>query len=114
MRTGIPVRVQGGRGRRVWAARGLWAGAELAVTLGLLVLLLVAHQLWWTNREARAEAGRTVHALEEQWGEDGGRLLDAVPPAGGGAGPKASAAPPEEQVAVGEGAAPEAPSAGTG
>ncbi|WP_120723194.1 class E sortase [Streptomyces hundungensis] len=114
MRTGIPVRVQGGRGRRVWTARGLWAGAELAVTLGLLVLLLVAHQLWWTNREARAEAGRTVHALEEQWGEGGGRLHEAVPPAGGGAGPKASADPTEEQVAVGEGAAPEAPSAGTG
>ncbi|MFE4859395.1 class E sortase [Streptomyces sp. NPDC056670] len=59
--------VQGGRGRRAWAARGLWGGAELAVTFGLLVLLLVAHQLWWTNREARAEAGRTVHSLEDQW-----------------------------------------------
>ncbi|MER0445957.1 class E sortase [Streptomyces sp. Edi4] len=37
------------------------------MTLGLVVLLLVAHQLWWTNREARAEAGRTVHSLEETW-----------------------------------------------
>ncbi|MFI6682613.1 class E sortase [Streptomyces sp. NPDC050485] len=68
MRRVIPVVVRGGRGRRAWAARGLWAGAELAVTCGLLVLLLVVHQLWWTNREARAEAGRTVHSLEEQWG----------------------------------------------
>ncbi|WP_414629045.1 class E sortase [Streptomyces xanthochromogenes] len=79
MRTGIPVpvRVQGGRGRgpgrgpRARAARGLWVGAELAVTVGLLVLLLVAHQLWWTNREARAEARDTVHSLEDQWGAPG-------------------------------------------
>ncbi|MGW2484528.1 class E sortase [Streptomyces sp. NPDC001571] len=81
MRTGIPVpvRVQGGRGRgpghgrgpRARAARGLWVGAELAVTVGLLVLLLVAHQLWWTNREARAEARDTVHSLEDQWGASG-------------------------------------------
>ncbi|MEV8522654.1 class E sortase [Streptomyces sp. NPDC052000] len=83
MRRAIPVVVRGGRGRRAWAAGGLWAGAELAVTFGLLVLLLVAHQLWWTNREARAEAGRTVHSLEREWGADA---------------PLPSAAPPDEQV----------------
>ncbi|WP_438296799.1 class E sortase [Streptomyces sp. HUAS TT7] len=80
--------VQGGRARRAWAARGLWAGAELAVTFGLLVLLLVAHQLWWTNREARAEAGHTVHSLEREWG------APRVPvPSGSG---------DDEQVAVGD------------
>ncbi|MFG3285789.1 class E sortase [Streptomyces sp. NPDC048111] len=88
----MPVRVQGGRARRAWAARGLWAGAELAVTCGLLVLLLVAHQLWWTNREARAEAGRTVHSLEAQWGS-------ADREGAGGAGGAAGAGP-EEDVAV--------------
>ncbi|KOU55881.1 MULTISPECIES: class E sortase [Streptomyces] len=50
-------------------ARGLWGAAELVVTLGLVLLLLVAHQLWWTNREARAEAGRTVQSLQREWGE---------------------------------------------
>ncbi|WP_410090182.1 hypothetical protein [Streptomyces sp. OR43] len=62
-RTGerIPVVVQRDvRGRRL-AARGLWTGAELVMTLGVVLLLLVAHQLWWTNRQARAEAADTVH-----------------------------------------------------
>ncbi|MEU1468920.1 class E sortase [Streptomyces sp. NPDC005761] len=56
------------RGRRL-AARGLWTGAELAVTLGVVLLLLVAHQLWWTNRQARAEAAGTVQALQRDWEE---------------------------------------------
>ncbi|WNF27255.1 class E sortase [Streptomyces sp. C11-1] len=50
-------------------ARGLWVSAELVVTLGLVLLLLVAHQLWWTNREARADAGRTVQELQREWDE---------------------------------------------
>ncbi|MFD9818065.1 class E sortase [Streptomyces violascens] len=85
--------VQGGRARRAWAARGLWAGAELAVTFGLLVLLLVAHQLWWTNREARAEAGRTVHALEREWGASPASPASPLPA------PSSSA--PDEEVVVG-------------
>lgn len=56
------------RGRRL-AARGLWTGAELVVTLGVVLLLLVAHQLWWTNRQARAEAADTVHDLQRDWAE---------------------------------------------
>ncbi|MEV5969745.1 class E sortase [Streptomyces sp. NPDC051921] len=36
-------------------------------------MLLVVHQLWWTNEQARAEAVRSVHALEREW--------DASPPA---------------------------------
>lgn len=59
------------RGRRL-AARGLWTGAELVMTLGVVLLLLVAHQLWWTNRQARAEAADTVHALQRDWGEPEG------------------------------------------
>ncbi|MYR94160.1 class E sortase [Streptomyces sp. SID4937] len=57
-----------GRRRRDLLARGLWGFAEMAVTFGLLLLLLVVHQLWWTNREARQEAGRTVQALQREWG----------------------------------------------
>ncbi|MFJ8231389.1 class E sortase [Streptomyces sp. NPDC094448] len=45
----------------------LWGTAEAAVTFGVVVLLLVAHQLWWTNRQARAGAERAVHSLERQW-----------------------------------------------
>ncbi|WP_411200834.1 class E sortase [Streptomyces cyaneofuscatus] len=57
-----------GRRRRNLLARGLWGSAEIVVTLGLVLLLLVVHQLWWTNREARQEAGRTVQALQREWG----------------------------------------------
>ncbi|MFH8563802.1 class E sortase [Streptomyces sp. NPDC017988] len=52
----------------------LWGGAEAAVTLGLVLLLFVVHQLWWTNRQARAAAERTVQALEEEWGDSGSSL----------------------------------------
>ncbi|MGA4849063.1 class E sortase [Streptomyces sp. G5(2025)] len=75
MRERVPVPVvQQGRGaRRALGVRVLWGGAEVAVTLGLVLLLLVAHQLWWTNRQARAAAERTVEALEEEWGEEWGK-----------------------------------------
>ncbi|MFI6941772.1 class E sortase [Streptomyces sp. NPDC050418] len=72
----IPVVVQGGRGRRqpaqaAWRrrpwVRGLWTGAEITVTVGVVLLLLVVHQLWWTNRQAREGAERKVEALEQQW-----------------------------------------------
>ncbi|WP_371772988.1 class E sortase [Streptomyces sp. NBC_01438] len=69
IRERIPVVVQrNSRGRRA-AVRGLWTSAEMVVTLGVVLLLLVAHQLWWTNRQARAEAADTVHALQRDWGE---------------------------------------------
>lgn len=74
IRERIPVVVQGRSSRRrVSLARGLWAGAELAVTLGVVVLLLVVHQLWWTNQQAKQGAQRKVHALEQQWGEGKGK-----------------------------------------
>ncbi|MFE6160101.1 class E sortase [Streptomyces sp. NPDC056486] len=61
----VPVVVQGrGRGTRL-----VWGGAEVAVTCGLVLLLLVAHQLWWTNRQAREGAERKVHALEREWAQ---------------------------------------------
>ncbi|WP_051127241.1 MULTISPECIES: class E sortase [unclassified Streptomyces] len=45
----------------------MWNGAEVAVTVGLVLLLLVVHQLWWTNRQAKADAGHKVQALEREW-----------------------------------------------
>lgn len=75
----VSVVVQGQRGRRGnrqgsrrgSGARLVWGGAEVAVTCGLVLLLLVAHQLWWTNRQAREGAERKVQALEREWGSSG-------------------------------------------
>ncbi|MFI1221648.1 MULTISPECIES: class E sortase [unclassified Streptomyces] len=74
--------------------------AELVVTLGVVLLLLVAHQLWWTNQEARADAGRTVQSLQREWGEsapgdgeDGGEGEGEGDGAGEGSGASASGAP---------------------
>ncbi|MFF0431910.1 class E sortase [Streptomyces sp. NPDC004327] len=47
--------------------RVLWACAEALVTCGVVVLLFVVQQLWWTNQQARAQAVREVRNLEQQW-----------------------------------------------
>lgn len=67
----IPVVEHTTRRRRARRRRVLWCGAELLVTAGVLGLLLVVHQLWWTNREAREGAERRVEALEREWAGDG-------------------------------------------
>ncbi|SBU93727.1 sortase A [Streptomyces sp. Ncost-T6T-1] len=59
--------------------------AEVVVTLGVVLLLLVVHQLWWTNREARADAGRTVRSLQREWEEPAPAPAPA-PSRGGGEG----------------------------
>lgn len=69
VRERIPVVVQHNPRGRLLAARGLWTSAELVMTLGVVLLLLVAHQLWWTNRQAGAGAAHTVQALQRDWGE---------------------------------------------
>ncbi|MFE6975661.1 class E sortase [Streptomyces sp. NPDC057682] len=51
------------------------------MTLGVVLLLLVAHQLWWTNRQARAEAAHTVDALRRDW-DDGEPTAGPDPAAG--------------------------------
>ncbi|MDX2756684.1 class E sortase, partial [Streptomyces scabiei] len=56
---------------KVARPRALLVAAEGAVTLGLVLLLFVAHQLWWTNRQAQEAAAREVAALEREWGRDG-------------------------------------------
>ncbi|WP_258044495.1 class E sortase [Streptomyces sp. SM11] len=90
-------------------ARGLWASAEFVVTLGVALLLLVVHQLWWTNREARADAGRTVQSLQRQWDEpvpgDGGGG------GGGGGGGAREGSPRPSPSGRGAGAAAAAPAA---
>ncbi|MGW1270522.1 class E sortase [Streptomyces sp. NPDC002491] len=78
----------------------LWTGAELLVTAGVLVLLLVVHQLWWTNREAKAGAERGVEALERAWesGEADGRQGAA-----GDGGPGADTAAADRSAGDGDG-----------
>ncbi|GAB7108664.1 hypothetical protein JCM4814A_69780 [Streptomyces phaeofaciens JCM 4814] len=67
----IPLVQHSTRRRRARIRRVLFGGAELLITAGLLVLLLVAHQLWWTNREAKEGAERRVEALEREWDTSG-------------------------------------------
>ncbi|MFD8787977.1 class E sortase [Kitasatospora sp. NPDC059599] len=54
----------------VVAARAV---GELCITLGLVMLLFVAYQLWWTNVQADAAADGARNKLEQQF--------DAAPPA---------------------------------
>lgn len=80
----IPVVHHRVRRRRARRRRVLWCGAELLVTAGVLGLLLVVHQMWWTNREAREGADRKVEALEREWGNGGDTTPGAEADSGGG------------------------------
>ncbi|MGI5251317.1 class E sortase [Actinacidiphila glaucinigra] len=45
---------------------------ELFITLGVLMLLFVTYQLWWTNVLAHQQAGGAANNLQKQWeGEKG-------------------------------------------
>ncbi|MFF9910172.1 class E sortase [Streptomyces sp. NPDC013457] len=66
VRERVPVVVQT-RGVRSTPARVLWVCAEAVVTCGVVLMLLVVHQLWWTNQQARAQAGEQVRVLEREW-----------------------------------------------
>ncbi|MFE1558340.1 class E sortase [Streptomyces sp. NPDC058734] len=117
VRDRVRVVVQRG-GRPVGRAglvRLLWVGGEVLTTLGVVVALLVVHQVWWTNRQAAAAAQEQVQVLEEGWeegGEEGGERSgggaeggvgvasespsgggDPVVVEGGSSGPPASRAP---------------------
>ncbi|MEU7069608.1 class E sortase [Streptomyces narbonensis] len=92
----VPVVVQG-RGRRRAGARVLWVCAETVVTCGVVVLLLVVHQLWWTNQQARAEAREQVSVLEREW---------EISPSGDEESPPVETPVTGETVVPGESAAP--------
>ncbi|MFD3999357.1 class E sortase [Streptomyces rubiginosohelvolus] len=104
------ARGRGGGGSH-FLARGLWVSAEVIVTLGVVLLLLVAHQLWWTNREARADAGRTVQSLQREWADES--APGPAPDSGGGenafdGGPRPSASGRETEAAAAPAARPRA------
>ncbi|WP_042408544.1 class E sortase [Streptacidiphilus carbonis] len=44
---------------------------ELFITLGVVMFLFVAYQLWWTNVAADNYAHGAVKTLEQQWGPNG-------------------------------------------
>ncbi|MGE9696947.1 class E sortase [Streptomyces sp. NRRL F-5630] len=64
-------------GTRVSAALG-----EGFITLGLVMLLFVAYQLWWTNVRAHREANGAAHQLQDDWA-DGKRSPGAFQPGEG-------------------------------
>lgn len=40
---------------------------EVFITTGVLMLLFVTYQLWWTNVRAHAQAGKETSALQNEW-----------------------------------------------
>ncbi|MFD7065644.1 class E sortase [Streptomyces sp. NPDC059913] len=40
---------------------------ELFITLGVLMLLFVTYQLWWTNVRANQYAGKETHKIQDDW-----------------------------------------------
>ncbi|MEU9118583.1 class E sortase [Streptomyces sp. NPDC048506] len=45
---------------------------EVFITLGVLMLLFVTYQLWWTNVMAEEEAGGAATTLQHEWDKGGG------------------------------------------
>ena len=54
---------------RMWSAVGVFG--ELLITLGVLLLLLVAYQLLWTNVTAQRAADQVASNLQDQWTQQG-------------------------------------------
>ncbi|GAB2574576.1 hypothetical protein GCM10027168_04360 [Streptomyces capparidis] len=52
---------------------------ELFITFGVLMLLFVVYQLWWTNVLAHKAANGTARALEEKWKDSGGGEDERAP-----------------------------------
>ncbi|MEU6550623.1 class E sortase [Streptomyces sp. NPDC046915] len=71
-RSGAPLsRVEARRQERarkpgpgVVASRAI---GEVFITTGVLMLLFVTYQLWWTNVRAHAQAGQEANSLQQDW-----------------------------------------------
>ncbi|WP_336921502.1 class E sortase [Aquipuribacter sp. SD81] len=75
-------------------ARGaVRVSGELLMTTGVLLLLFLAWQLWWTDVEADRAQARTTAALERQW-----QAAAAEPAEPEGTAPAEAPAPPAEPV----------------
>jgi sortase A len=51
-------------GAAVMASRAI---GEVFITTGVLMLLFVTYQLWWTNVRAQAQAGSEASSLQDDW-----------------------------------------------
>lgn len=51
-------------GPAVVASRAI---GEVFITTGVLMLLFVTYQLWWTNVRAHAQAGKEANSLQQDW-----------------------------------------------
>ncbi|MGH4035177.1 class E sortase [Actinomycetota bacterium Odt1-20B] len=85
--TGAPLsRVEARRAERARkpgpAAVASRAVGELFITVGVLMLLFVTYQLWWTNVRAHQQANRATHDLQDSWAKGKGKP-DAFEPGQG-------------------------------
>ncbi|MFE6711632.1 class E sortase [Streptomyces sp. NPDC057695] len=55
------------------------AVGELFITFGVVMLLFVAYQLWWTNVLAGQETDRAKERIEDTWARDGAGEDDSKP-----------------------------------
>ncbi|MFJ8298545.1 class E sortase [Streptomyces sp. NPDC094447] len=55
------------------------AVGELFITFGVVMLLFVAYQLWWTNVLAGQETDRAKERIEDTWAKDGAEKDDSKP-----------------------------------
>jgi len=53
------------KGRRLWQVVGV--AGELLITAGVVLLLMVVYELWWTNVEAEAQIQIEREELRESW-----------------------------------------------
>ncbi|EGX58415.1 integral membrane protein [Streptomyces zinciresistens K42] len=53
-------------GPAVLASRAI---GEVFITTGVVMLLFVSYQLWWTNFEADAQAQRAASSLQDEWAD---------------------------------------------
>lgn len=67
MRTSGPVSSRGGRLR---AAVGV--GGELMITLGLVLLLFVVYEVYWTNVISAGKQRDATAELDQRWADDPG------------------------------------------
>ena len=65
-----PAPSAGSRGRRRRSASVVGVAGEILITIGVLILLFVAWQLWWTDVLANRAYAESRGLLTQEWGVD--------------------------------------------
>src|SRR5690349_7789584 len=55
--------------RETWGRRLVGVIGELMITFGVVLMLLVVYQLWWTNIEADHKANQIDNDLHQAWAQ---------------------------------------------